>query len=71
MNITLTKEQARKVTFDYIADTLITMKQYLSPEDANHYKFMLREMGPLLDLEVVAIQYDKAWPREITWWNEE
>lgn len=65
--ITLTKDQARLVTVEHIADTLILMKQYLDDTQIAKYKFMLNEFATLVELEEIAKRFDRAWPSDVQW----
>lgn len=67
--ITLTKDQARLVTVEHIADTLILMKQYLDDTQIAKYKFMLNEFATLTELEEIAKRFDRAWPSDVQWDN--
>ena len=69
MNIEITKEQSRLICFQHIADTLIVMKQYLDNEGIRKYKFMLGEMGSLLEIDEVVKRFDNAWPNDVKWDN--
>ena len=60
-------EQARQICFNYIAERLIMMKQYLDESTIRKYKFMLVEFGSLSEIEEVIEQFDKSWPKDITW----
>ena len=70
MNIQLSKEQANQVTFQNLKDTLITMKQYLNRTQIEHYQFMLKEFGNLVELEKAQADFDRAWPSDIKWYND-
>lgn len=65
--ITLTKDQARLVTVEHIADMLIIMKQYLDDTQIAKYKFMLNEFATLTELEEIAKRFDRAWPSDVQW----
>lgn len=65
--ITLTKDQARLVTIEHIADTLIAQKQCLDDIQIAKYKFMLNEFATLTELDDIAKRFDKAWPRDVQW----
>ena len=67
MKIELTQDQARYVAFNHIADTLITMKQYMDISVLRKYKFMLHEFGTPDDVDAVGVKYDKEWPGTRKW----
>ncbi len=67
MNITLNNEQARIVAKDFIAHNMIMYKQYLSPDDIKHYKFMLTELCTLTELEQIQQKFNQEYPKEVTW----
>lgn len=67
MKIELTQDQAKYVAFTHIADTLITMKQYMDISVLRKYKFMLHEFGTLYDVDAVGVKYDKEWPATCKW----
>ena len=53
ISIELDKEQSRKVTVSHIADTLITMKQYLDESQIAKYRFILNEFANLIEIEEI------------------
>ena len=68
MNIQLTREQANRITFSNIRDTLILMKQYLNREQIEHYQYMLEKVfGNLKELEEAQQSFDRAWPPDVKW----
>lgn len=67
MKIELTEDQAWKVAFNHIADTMIIMKQYMDNSVLRKYKFMLYEFGSLYDVDAVGAKYDKEWPAALKW----
>lgn len=67
ITLSLNTEDARKIAFDIVLDTMIGMKQYINETDLSHYKFILYEFGNLLQVEEAKINFDKSWPRDIKW----
>lgn len=67
MKVDLTQEQSRKVCFEHIATTLITMKQYMDDSTIRKYKFMLNEFGSLIEMEAAINQFNKSWPNDVRW----
>jgi hypothetical protein len=65
--IELDKEQCRVVCFQHLIDTMVTMKQYMSESDLQHYKFMLKEMGNLMELGPAVKRFNQAWPSDLLW----
>ena len=66
-NIELDREQSRQVCFSYIIDTMIMDKQYLDDSAIRKYKFMLNEVGTLIELEKAIERFNKAWPIDVRW----
>lgn len=65
--IFLEREQARQVTVDHIASTMILMKQYMDDTQIAKYKFMLREFADLKELQSIAKRFDEAHPSDVKW----
>jgi hypothetical protein len=68
ITIELDKEQSRKVTVEHIANTLIVQKQYLNDAQIARYRFMLNQFASLKELDVIVEQFDKTWPKDVTFY---
>lgn len=68
ITIELDKEQSRKVTVEHIANTLIVQKQYLNDAQIARYRFMLNQFASLKELDTIAEQFDKTWPKDVTFY---
>ena len=69
ISIELDKEQSRKVTVSHIADTLITMKQYLDESQIAKYRFILNEFANLIEIEEIQKRFDKTWPDDVKFYE--
>ena len=68
ITIELDKEQSRKVTVEHIANTLIVQKQYLNDAQIARYRFMLNQFASLKELDVIVEQFDRTWPKDVTFY---
>lgn len=69
IKLTLNSDQARQIAVNYIANAMITNKQYLSKSELLNYQFMLNEFASLVELEDITKRFNKSWPADVQWYN--